>query len=689
MPEKLGEAVLELRTDKQGYDSGLDEAKKKTEGLTGSILKAEIAHDLLRKAVEVLKEVVIGSTEKFIEHEKAIKQLDTVLNSTGHAAGLTSGEVVNIAESLSSLTGVETDTIIGAQNLLLTFTNIKKDVFPQVTETVLDMSVALKEDLKSACIQVGKALQDPVNGITALRRVGVNFNDEQKSVIENLVKTGQQAKAQALILKELQTEFGGSARAARDTFGGALKALQSNFTELQITGGSYIAKIGRPFVEQTVQMTKGINDFLNSKAGMQEVTAVASQLAGVLSVMWKVGGQLFETLSKYAGNIFDSIKTGFSAVAGKGNEANVTFDILGGALKIIGTGFSISAKFVDLFIQEIVLLVNSIKDTIGIFQTFGTAITDPLNASKWQKVADQGKQVFQNFADFGKKAFSDVGGVITDMQNAFKTFTTDSKNNGKEIQKTYNDAVSAMAASMSKGDAVVKNSMEQQQIQIRKTQEAVDNYRKYYGNAMQLIAAETKIATDDAKKDWQDSCNTIKTYVDMTGQALGPVFESIGAALVTQGDAWKNVGKAGVLAIAAIVKSLGDQLGAMAAAKLAEAIADSLDPFSSWAAPGQYAAAAELGAGAAAAYIASGAISAWANSLAKGGDFVTNGPQLLMVGDNPSGREHVRVEPLDSSGGGYGGGMTVQIGTVNSDVDLEKGMQRAYLRFQSMSRRSK
>ena len=36
-------------------------------------------------------------------------------------------------------------------------------------------------------------------------------------------------------------------------------------------------------------------------------------------------------------------------------------------------------------------------------------------------------------------------------------------------------------------------------------------------------------------------------------------------------------------------------------------------------------------------------------AFAEGGDFVTNGPKTIMVGDNPGGREHVVIEPLSSS----------------------------------------
>jgi hypothetical protein len=71
-----------------------------------------------------------------------------------------------------------------------------------------------------------------VQGITALTKAGVVFNDAQKETIKQMVEMGDVAGAQSLILQELQTEFGGSARAARDTFGGAIAALQNTFGDL-------------------------------------------------------------------------------------------------------------------------------------------------------------------------------------------------------------------------------------------------------------------------------------------------------------------------------------------------------------------------------------------------------------------------------------------------------------------------
>ena len=89
------------------------------------------------------------------------------------------------------------------------------------------MSVALDQDMKSSAIQVGKALNDPVKGMTALSRVGVSFTEKQKDMVKHLEKTGHHLEAQKIILHELKKEFGGSAAAAA-TWGEKAKVALGN-----------------------------------------------------------------------------------------------------------------------------------------------------------------------------------------------------------------------------------------------------------------------------------------------------------------------------------------------------------------------------------------------------------------------------------------------------------------------------
>jgi hypothetical protein len=166
------------------------------------------------------------------EAQYAQAQLQSALKSTGYAAGQSITALNDHAVALQRMTAFGDDAVSGAQALLLTFTKVRGDVFPKATTAVLDMAQAMGTDLKSAALQVGKALNDPVLGVGALARAGVQFSEQQKAMIKSLVETGQVAKAQAIILQELETQFGGSAEAARKTLGGALAALKESFGDL-------------------------------------------------------------------------------------------------------------------------------------------------------------------------------------------------------------------------------------------------------------------------------------------------------------------------------------------------------------------------------------------------------------------------------------------------------------------------
>lgn len=182
----------------------------------------------------------VNAVKAFQESEDAIAQTNAVLKSTKGVAGVSSKAITDLATSLQKVTKFSDEQVRSGENLLLTFTKIGKDIFPEATETMLNMSQALGQDVKSSAIQLGKALQDPILGVTALRRVGVNFSEKQRDVIKKLVETGKSAQAQKLILKELQVEFGNSARAAGETFSGKLTILKNRFNDLQENIGQFI-----------------------------------------------------------------------------------------------------------------------------------------------------------------------------------------------------------------------------------------------------------------------------------------------------------------------------------------------------------------------------------------------------------------------------------------------------------------
>ncbi len=228
-------ATLQIKVDASGavravdqFGKSSDTAAKKTGLLTASTRKLAAGFLTLGTATLVLKKFVDAtSTAQFAQ-----AQLASALKSTNNAAGQSVIALNRHAAALQRVTTFGDEAINGAQALLLTFTKIQGDTFPKATEAVLNVATAMGTDLKSAAVQVGKALNDPILGVTALARSGIQFTQSQKDTIKTLVETGRQAQAQTIILKELETQFGGSAKAARDTLGGALKALGASFGDL-------------------------------------------------------------------------------------------------------------------------------------------------------------------------------------------------------------------------------------------------------------------------------------------------------------------------------------------------------------------------------------------------------------------------------------------------------------------------
>ena len=77
---------------------------------------------------------------------------------------------------------------------------------------------------------LGKALNDPIKGITALSRAGVTFTQGQKDQIKTLVESGNLLGAQKIIMGELEAQVGGTAEATA-TAGDKMAATWANFQE--------------------------------------------------------------------------------------------------------------------------------------------------------------------------------------------------------------------------------------------------------------------------------------------------------------------------------------------------------------------------------------------------------------------------------------------------------------------------
>ena len=274
----------------RGTSGAMNQMGRSSAGLWKQFAAGQFAMLALTRAFREMSQAITGTIKLAIEQENQEMQLEARLKSTRMAAGLTKEELLEMAKGFQEITAYGDEAVIELQSLMLTFTSIGRDVFPQAIQTSLDMSTALGQDLKSSAIQLGKALQDPILGVTALRRVGVNFNEEQTEIIKNLVKSGDVLKAQQLILKELSTEFGGAASAAVETFGGKLSRLGNYWGDVREAVGKAITE--NDTVNETIEnLTERIKKLVESDDFKLWVSAASEMVTELAKgVAWAAEG---------------------------------------------------------------------------------------------------------------------------------------------------------------------------------------------------------------------------------------------------------------------------------------------------------------------------------------------------------------------------------------------------------------
>lgn len=296
--------------DTENSLKNLDDQSEKSGGhfksLSDSFLVGQLKFEAVSKATEFftdqLKECFTGAQEAAVGQA----QLQNVLQSTHDVSGMTVESVNELAESIKKTTPIDDDAVLSAENMLLTFTSIGKDAFPDATRAVTDMATAMNngatpsaDQLKNTAIQVGKALNDPIAGVTALQRVGVKMTDTEKEQIATAMSHNDILGAQKVILGELSTEFGGSAQAAAGTFAGKMEMMKNNVEDVK-------KGIGKAIIEGIQPLATNLANFVNGDKFKEWIDKIPGYISLVMQKMQEfVSSKDFQTVWHIIG---DAIK---------------------------------------------------------------------------------------------------------------------------------------------------------------------------------------------------------------------------------------------------------------------------------------------------------------------------------------------------------------------------------------------
>ena len=295
--------------DKQ-FQSGLRKATRSMKRFGASMKRT--GQSLSRNLTLPLAAFGAASVAAFDKQAKAIAQVDAGLKSTGASVGFTSEKLQQMAADLQSKTLFGDEVILkDATAQLLTFTNITGEQFEKTQVAALNLATRLDGDLKSASIQLGKALNDPVANLSALSRSGIQFSTEQKALIKSLAETNRLADAQNIILEELEKQYGGSAEAAAKAGAGPLIQLKNQLGDLMEEIGAMLIPV---LVDLGNEFKKIIGAFNNLSPEAKKITVVIGILAGALGPLLVVLGSVV-TVVATLGIKFIAIAAAIAALA--------------------------------------------------------------------------------------------------------------------------------------------------------------------------------------------------------------------------------------------------------------------------------------------------------------------------------------------------------------------------------------
>ncbi|WP_081311639.1 phage tail tape measure protein [Pseudomonas putida] len=288
MAGSLGTLTLDLIARIGGFTGPIDQAgraaKKSSKEMVEAANQAKFAWSALG---EVAAGVVAGLSVasifgRFVTEtrnaEKEQAQLSAVLRSTGESAGFNRDQLNDMADAMEKTTTFSGGDINQAQTTLLAFSGVVGNQFNRALQAAADMAARTGMSVKDAAETIGRALDVPSKGLTALSKQGFRFTDEQKKMALAMESTGNVAGAQGIILQSLEESYGGAAAAARDTFGGAMEALQNTISGLLTGEGSLTA------AKDVVEALNKVLGSPEAKVALEATAKAAVVLAGVLSV---------------------------------------------------------------------------------------------------------------------------------------------------------------------------------------------------------------------------------------------------------------------------------------------------------------------------------------------------------------------------------------------------------------------
>lgn len=375
MVDVIGRAKVIITGDVDGRS--IDQAG----GKIGSRLKVGAA--VGAAALGTLAVAGVKAFKAFEEGEAVSAKLSTVLGNMGKQGA--AEDLEKLATSLQRSTGFSDETIKSGQTLLATFSEVAESageaggVFERASIASVDLAATGFGSVESASKALGKALQDPVKGVTMLSRAGVTFTEDQKKLIASFVEVNDIASAQAIVLAEVEKQVGGVGEASAKE---SVKISEA-FGEIEESAGQALAAL------------------LGGKGGKNSLSGELFKVSDAISELaeskdWKIFGKNLRDTASDLGKVAKGIGT----VITIGDSLQKKWGPWGKAIKSVLNPISVVVDaYGDLYdilkkVHEIVITGPDIPDAPDVSQPESTkAVGGP--ARGLTLVGERGPELLQ------------------------------------------------------------------------------------------------------------------------------------------------------------------------------------------------------------------------------------------------------------------------------------------------------
>lgn len=309
MADDTKELQIKITSDTSDGEEGLNKMSGAVSALGGAaeVTAGIIGANLVGSIVDLGKHLLTDSIDAFMENEREMVKLDTILKNTGDAIGITRDQFVDMADKLSMTTQFTDNQILKAEDMLLIYDKIGKEIFPQVTQAALDLATFKGIDPSAAAMALGRALESPAQGVGTLGRIGIKFSEDQQKMIKALADTGKTAEAQDLILQKVKGTIGGLAQNEGKTLEGQMKLIGNAFEKTNQIIGSQINTAILPYATKLRELVQIIPSVLDGHVKLNNTIKELSTTIPSVGAAMNLLNTMYKTFATIATQAFTTV----------------------------------------------------------------------------------------------------------------------------------------------------------------------------------------------------------------------------------------------------------------------------------------------------------------------------------------------------------------------------------------------